>query len=117
MVKWTPGTVVGAVAATAAVGVVGYAAWFDYERRHNPEFRRKLLKDKFRQQKAAAIQNRRTQASQQDALRSALREMAKENPPQDADGRESYFLEQVAIGEALAARGALARYNSIAAVH
>lgn len=106
MVKITPGVVIGAVATTAAVGLVGYAACFDYERRHNPEFRRRLLRDQHRQRRAAEVQSRRAQANQQDALRSAVREMRNERPFQgSAEEKEGYFLEQVAMGEALAARG------------
>lgn len=106
MSKLTPGKVIGAVAATAAVGLAGYALWFDYERRHNPEFRRRLLRDQYRQRRAAEVQNRRAQASQQDALRNAVRDLRNEGPFQgSADEKEGYFLEQVAMGEALAARG------------
>lgn len=114
MVKITPGIVVGAVATTAAVGLVGYAAWFDYERRHNPEFRKKLLKEQHKQRKVAEVSNRRAQASQQDALRSGIRAMKQEKVPETAEERESYFLEQVAIGEALAARGEYCSSNTLA---
>lgn len=35
--------IVGSLA-VLATGVVGYATWFDYKRRNDPEFRRKLSK-------------------------------------------------------------------------
>jgi len=35
-------TVVTVVGVTAAVGVIGYAIWFDQKRRHDAEFRRQL---------------------------------------------------------------------------
>lgn len=34
--------VLASVGAVAAVGVVGYAAYFDYRRRNDPEFRKDL---------------------------------------------------------------------------
>jgi import receptor subunit TOM20 len=38
--------VVGATAAIAASALVGYAVYFDYKRRHDPEFRRTLSKNR-----------------------------------------------------------------------
>lgn len=38
--------VVGATAAIAASALVGYAVYFDYKRRHDPEFRRALSKNR-----------------------------------------------------------------------
>lgn len=105
MVKLTPGLILGGIATTAAVGLVGYAAWFDYERRNNPEFRRKLLKEQRKEAKASINAAKQAQAGQSDALRSAVRQMKNERPPASVEEREAYFLEQVAIGEALAAKG------------
>lgn len=34
--------IAASVGAVAAAGVVGYAVWFDYKRRNDPEFRKKL---------------------------------------------------------------------------
>jgi len=47
----------------------------------------------------------RERATQTDALRAAVRQLRNERPPQSVEEREAYFLEQVAMGEALAARG------------
>lgn len=105
MVKLTPGIILGGIATTAAVGLVGYAAWFDYERRNNPEFRRKLLREQRKELKANQTAAKQAQAGQSDALRSAVRQMKNERPPASVEEREAYFLEQVAIGEALAAKG------------
>ena len=105
MVKLTPGLIIGGIATTAAVGLVGYAAWFDYERRNNPEFRRKLLREQRKEAKASINAAKQAQAGQSDALRSAVRQMKNERPPASVEEREAYFLEQVAIGEALAAKG------------
>ena len=35
-------TIVGATTASALVALVGYAAYFDYRRRHDVEFRKRL---------------------------------------------------------------------------
>lgn len=75
------------------------------QRRNNVEFRRNLLKEKRKSEKAHHAQASRDRASQSDALKSAVRQMRDERAPQSVEEREAYFLEQVAMGEALAAQG------------
>ncbi|KAK9900481.1 MAS20-domain-containing protein [Cystobasidium minutum MCA 4210] len=105
MVKLTPGVILGGAATTLAVGTIGYMAWFDYQRRNNVEFRRNLLKEKRKSEKAHQAQASKARASQSDALKNAVREMRNDRAPQSVEEREAYFLEQVAMGEALAAQG------------
>lgn len=78
------------------------------QRRNNVEFRRNLLKERKKLEKVASAQASRARASQGEALKNAVREMRNERTPQSVEEREAYFLEQVAMGEALAAQGELA---------
>lgn len=64
-----------------------------------------MLKEKRKSEKAHHAQASRDRASQSDALKSAVRQMRDERAPQSVEEREAYFLEQVAMGEALAAQG------------
>lgn len=75
------------------------------QRRNNVEFRRNLLKERKKLEKAASAQASKARASQGEALKNAVREMRNERTPQSVEEREAYFLEQVAMGEALAAQG------------
>lgn len=65
---------------------------------HAVKEQRRLAK----QSQAAAS---REQVAQADSLRAAVRQMKNERVPTNVEEREQYFLEQVAIGEALAAKG------------
>lgn len=78
---------------------------FTDQRRNNVEFRRNLLKEKRKSEKAHQAQASKARASQSDALKNAVREMRNDRAPQSVEEREAYFLEQVAMGEALAAQG------------
>jgi import receptor subunit TOM20 len=77
------------------------------QRRNNLEFRRNLIKEKRKVEKAHAAQASRERIAQSDALKNAVREMRNDRPPSSVEDKEAYFLEQVAMGEALAAQGAL----------
>ena len=64
-----------------------------------------LAKEQRKLAKASAAHASKERASQADSLKAAVRQLKNERPPTNVEERESYFLEQVAIGEALAAKG------------
>ena len=100
-------TTVIAATALVATGVLAYAVYFDYKRRNDVDFRRKLKKEKKRVNKAAA----QAQASEEvpltvspEMLREAM-EAIKNEPVPPIEQREGYFMSQVSMGEQLASQG------------
>ncbi|KAG6813431.1 hypothetical protein H0H92_011128 [Tricholoma furcatifolium] len=91
-------------------GFVAYAVYFDHKRRSDPDFRKKLRKEKKRVDKSIAESQPPKQESEDGekltaALREALEQLKKEEPPATPQQKEAFFMEQVALGEQLAARG------------
>ena len=92
-----------AVASVAAAGVLAYAAYFDYNRRNLPEFRKQLKKRHVKQQKQAAHQQEELRRQKALAVKKALHDDLAANPiPTDLAKKEEFFMEQVATGEQLA---------------
>ncbi|SCV73885.1 BQ2448_6315 [Microbotryum intermedium] len=87
-----------------ATATVSYAIYFDYKRRHDPVFRKKLLRDQQKAAKATQKQAETGKAVVEAALRRALVLINAQPVPGSPEGKEQYFMEQVAQGEALAAR-------------
>ncbi|KAK6213992.1 mitochondrial import receptor subunit tom20 [Pestalotiopsis sp. IQ-011] len=89
--------------ATIATGLLGYAIYFDTQRRKSPEFRRSLRRNERRQvrnekEHQAAAGKERVKDIQQTV------DAAKEEGfPAGVNEREAYFMEHVQIGEQLAA--------------
>ncbi|KAK1927382.1 MAS20 protein import receptor-domain-containing protein [Papiliotrema laurentii] len=92
-------------AGTALVGLLGYAVYFDYQRRNNPDFRKSLRKQQKQIQHAAEARSKAEKEKNSKALRAALIEINQEIPPSSPEQQEAYFQEQVAEGEKLAALG------------
>ncbi|KAJ7437081.1 hypothetical protein B0H11DRAFT_632966 [Mycena galericulata] len=97
-----------AIAGISVCGLLAYAVYFDYRRRSDPEFRKKIRKEKKRVDKSLA-QSREALAAANEVseaeLREALKQIKSEPRIPTQEGRESYFLSQVGMGEQLAARG------------
>ncbi|KIM46488.1 hypothetical protein M413DRAFT_24207 [Hebeloma cylindrosporum] len=95
---------------TLAAGLAAYAVYFDYRRRNDVEFRKKLKKEKKRVEKVVA-QSKETElaASTSDitpaALREALKQVKAEEGPKTPEEKENYFMTQVNAGEQLALQG------------
>lgn len=123
-------TIVGATTASALVALVGYAAYFDYRRRHDVEFRKRLCAShrlvwavsqqlsygslctvKENRQLAKAAEAQANQAAQKDTVRLKAAVNAIVNDPAannlSMQESEQYFLEHVAMGESLANKGPL----------
>jgi import receptor subunit TOM20 len=120
--------IVGVSVGAAALSVVGYAVYFDYQRRHNPAFRRSLreltssppsakltpaapVRESKRQERQAAQQAAKTRAQTAEQLKAAILEIQREPAPDQAN-QEQYFMEQLSIAEQLASRGPAAHVEA-----
>ncbi|KAE9404827.1 MAS20-domain-containing protein [Gymnopus androsaceus JB14] len=103
------------VAGIATLGLVAYAVYFDYKRRNDVDFRKKLKKDKKRVDKSIASSRAEAAASLSSSagavgaeeLREALEQVKGEPVPVSPTDKEGYFMTQVASGEQLALQGPL----------
>ncbi|KAL2127070.1 hypothetical protein VTI74DRAFT_11381 [Chaetomium olivicolor] len=112
-------TIATATVAAVAAGVLAYAAYFDYRRRHDPEFRRQLRRS---QRRAARAEKDRAEANanaQRQSIRQAVDDAKEEGFPASAEEKEAYFLQQVQEGEILGTKpgseldAALAFYKAL----
>ncbi|KAB5596319.1 MAS20 domain-containing protein [Ceratobasidium theobromae] len=95
------------VTASAAVAIVGYLIYFDYKRRNDSEFRKRLRKEK---KKAAKINKEMeptgpTSGSAQEELKEILAKINLEPLPNEPQMREKYFMDHVTLGEQMMLRG------------
>ena len=106
-----------------AAGLAAYAVYFDYKRRNDADFRRKLSKsfiflsalsnssyiEKDRKRVKQSLAQDDGQAEALDAIHAALKEalqvIQNEEAPKSIEEKEGYFMTQVGIGEQLAAQG------------
>ncbi|GAA6003519.1 TOM complex receptor protein TOM20 [Rhodotorula paludigena] len=92
------------VAGALTVATVAWAAVFDYRRRNDPAFRRKLAKQKQKLDKDVKVKQEIGKTQVEAALKRALALVNAEQVPATPEGKEQFFMEQVALGEQLAAR-------------
>ncbi|KAL5508265.1 TOM20_1 [Sanghuangporus vaninii] len=101
---------------TVLGGIVAYAAYFDYKRRSDPSFRRKIRTDigtqKKKVNKAVAEDKEKEAAKANVALNiprellSAIHEKSNEEaPPTNPEERHNFFVNVVGTAERLAAEG------------
>ncbi|KAG8833847.1 hypothetical protein FRC17_009964 [Serendipita sp. 399] len=91
------------------LGIAGYAVYFDYVRRNDPQFRKRLRKEKKRVDRsnssikaaAASAKGLPTDAE----LDAALQLVRDENLPATPEEKEQYFMQNLAIGEQLSTQG------------
>ncbi|GAA6002872.1 hypothetical protein JCM10207_001876 [Rhodosporidiobolus poonsookiae] len=100
----TAGKIALATTGVLAAATVGYAVYFDYQRRNNPVFRKKLLREHKKLDKKIKVQEEVGAKEIKQALERAVQLVKNEPVPKSAEGKEQYFMEQVALGEQLAAR-------------
>ncbi|KAI0796857.1 hypothetical protein C8Q75DRAFT_214382 [Abortiporus biennis] len=105
-------TVFTVAGVTVLGGLLAYAVYFDYKRRNDAEFRRKLRKEKKKANKNAPA----TQPSAggpsagpavitAEELKSSLAKIRAEDLPATSEEKEQYFMQQVGLGEQLALQG------------
>lgn len=89
--------------AVTVLSGVGYALWFDYERRHNLEFRKELkLRAKREAKKSAKLETEAKKAVVTDVMHYLEAELAKDPIPTDPAMVETTFTTNVELGERLA---------------
>jgi len=80
-----------------------YAVYFDYRRRTDPNFRRQLRRNEKRQARVDKEQAEAQHQAQRQFIKRLVDEAKEEGFPVSSDEKESYFLEQVQVGEQLGA--------------
>ncbi|KAJ1770604.1 mitochondrial import receptor subunit tom20 [Coemansia sp. RSA 1813] len=106
-------TIAVAATVTAAVAGLGYIAYFDYKRRHDRKFRRKLKRDRKKVEKKADDVNKTSPDAINDIAMELLNEVAKDKLPASPEEKEQFFMTQVSKGETLCSAGPSA-YSSAA---
>ncbi|KAF8165662.1 hypothetical protein B0H34DRAFT_780452 [Crassisporium funariophilum] len=95
-------------AVTLAAGLAAYALYFDYKRRNDTEFRRKLRKKRVQKTVEQTMETEAASTTPDispEMLRDALLQAKNEEGPKSPVEKENYFMTQVGIGEQLAAQG------------
>ena len=82
------------------------AIYFDYKRRHDPEFRKALKRDRKRHVRSERAQQAAASAQQREVVAKAVRQVQLEGFPIDVEEKEMYFMQEVAQGEVLCQEGA-----------
>ncbi|KAH8681606.1 mitochondrial outer membrane translocase complex, subunit Tom20 domain-containing protein [Xylariales sp. PMI_506] len=106
-------------AATVATGLLAYIVYFDSQRRRSPEFRRQLRRQDRRQARAEKEEAALAGKAKAKDIQAAVDAAKDEGFPAGVSEREQYFMEQVQIGETLAAdpskttEAALAFYKAL----
>ncbi|KAF9435377.1 hypothetical protein BGZ76_006417 [Entomortierella beljakovae] len=98
-------TVVAATISVLAVATIGYAIYFDSKRRNDPEFRRKLKKERKRAQKIAKDEAKRLSTQSAQTAEEALSTIKDDDFPASMEEREKFCMEQLSAGEALFTQG------------
>ncbi|KAJ2609189.1 mitochondrial import receptor subunit tom20 [Coemansia sp. RSA 1365] len=87
---------------TALVAGISYAAYFDYNRRNNPQFRRKLRRDRKKaEKKAEKISKEPLSDDVSDLALELLKTLGDEKLPESQSEKEKYFMKNLSKGEAL----------------
>jgi import receptor subunit TOM20 len=105
---------VTASVATAAAAILGYAAYFDYQRRNQAEFRRNLRRNERKQARVAKEEAEASTQQQRQSIRSRVQEANEEGFPSGVEEREAFFNEQVMAGEMLSQDRTGALYSEVA---
>ncbi|KAJ2881109.1 mitochondrial import receptor subunit tom20 [Coemansia aciculifera] len=98
-------TIAIATAVTAAVAGLSYVAYFDYKRRNDRQFRRKLQRNRKKAEKTAQKVSSLSLDDINDQALELLNIVIKEKLPESAEDKEQFFLAQVSRGETLCSAG------------
>ncbi|KAL1937720.1 hypothetical protein VTO73DRAFT_12873 [Trametes versicolor] len=101
-------TIFSVAAVTVLGGLVAYAVYFDYKRRNDIEFRKKLRKEKKKVTKQTQQEQAQVEAESSVGaaeIKAALFKIREEEVPPTPDEKETYFIMQVQVGEQLAQKG------------
>ncbi|KAI8061174.1 protein import receptor MAS20 [Gongronella butleri] len=100
-----PQAVAAYTAGAVAVLGVSYLVYFDYKRRNDPEFRKKLKRDKKKAAKAAKETEEESKQAKIKLIEKVIVSSAQETYPKTPEDMEKYFMSQVAEGEGLCGQG------------
>lgn len=98
-------TIILAAGGTIAAGLLGYAVYFDYRRRSDPEFRKGLKKQHKKVNKAQESEAKAAEKGQKEKIRRVVDEANEEGFPKDPEETEGYFMQEVAKGEGMCQDG------------
>lgn len=87
---------------TIAAGALGYCFYFDYQRRHNSEFRKSIYLKKRQALKAEKLKAKESKLEKVKILKQKLTESLLSNPL-SATNKEQTFIEEVTQAEKLSA--------------
>lgn len=85
-----------------ATGALGYCFYFDYQRRHNQEFRKSIYLKKRQAEKADKLKKEASKLETTKILKAKLAESLQSNPL-SIENREQSFIEEVTKAERLSA--------------
>ncbi|KZO94836.1 MAS20-domain-containing protein [Calocera viscosa TUFC12733] len=90
---------------TVAISSLAYVAWWDYKRRNDPSFRKKIRKEHKKIHKHAKAAEERAKQQRTEDLKESLEKIKAEPVPPTAEEREQYFMQHVGVGEQLSVQG------------
>ncbi|EDO17103.1 hypothetical protein Kpol_1025p23 [Vanderwaltozyma polyspora DSM 70294] len=94
--------VLAVTGALTALSLTGYAIYFDYQRRNNPEFRKGLKRELKKQAKALKLEEEEAKQRKLQEVGEALtKDLATDPLPTDPAQREASFATNVELGERL----------------
>lgn len=109
-----------AIIAAAGAVALGYAVYFDYSRRNNKEFRRRIRKNNDHHAKEKEAKQSQAKTAQVEVIQQVLMHSLAEEPiPTEAAKKEEYFMKQVTVAEQLSVvpgqeiQSALAFYRAL----
>ncbi|KAL8408860.1 hypothetical protein RB594_007332 [Gaeumannomyces avenae] len=97
--------IVTASATAVVTGLLAYAVFFDYRRRHSPEFRRQLRRNERRQARSEKEDAEAAEAGRLHLISQIIDEAKATGYPDNVEEKEQYFQEQITIGETLSTNG------------
>ncbi|KAI9316054.1 hypothetical protein BX666DRAFT_2019641 [Dichotomocladium elegans] len=92
-------------AGIAVSAAIGYLVYFDHKRRSDPELRKQMKRERKKAKKAVKAAEEEAKAGKLRLIDSVLEAITKETLPTTAEGKEQYFMAQVAAGEQLCNAG------------
>lgn len=98
-------TIVAGIASLLAVSGIGYAFYFDYRRRSDPEFRKYLKRQHKKVAKEVNESSKAAEEEQKLKIRAVVDEANEEGFPRDPEETEAYFMQEVARGEGMCQDG------------
>ncbi|CAO3650784.1 unnamed protein product [Mucor hiemalis] len=96
-----------ALVATGVIATagIGYLVYFDSKRRSDPDFRKQLRRERKQAAKASKEAEKSSKESKLQMIERVIVACAQEQLPTSPEGKEAYFMENVAAGEALCGQG------------